>query len=82
MAGEFDNGIFFRFLAIVMLVILSIVGYCGYRVHQRNQALDSFCKTNYGSSFVVDTWSHGNQRNTYQIACKMSTNSVLARLDY
>jgi len=79
--AEPNDKFFLKFVATILLIIAVFCGHLTLRVVRRNEALQSFCKTQYGSNYEVDTWSHANN-GAYQISCKMSTNAVIANLVY
>lgn len=79
--SEPNDKFFVKFVATIFLILALFLCYLSFRVVRRNEALQNFCKENYGSNYEVDTWSHTNN-GAFQISCKMSTNAVIANLVY
>lgn len=70
------------FLAFAACILTGTFGHMYYKISCREQAMESFCQSHYGSSYTVDTWSDGGHANTFEISCKMSTSSQVVQLSY
>lgn len=70
------------FFAFAACILSGLFGHMYYKINCRNEAMESFCHTNYGPSFTVDTWSDGGHSDTFQISCKTSTDIQIVQLSY